>query len=257
MHEVSAKKGLGQHFLTDKNIARKIVESLQPGGFETLIEIGPGTGVLTEHLLRLHKNKFLAIELDNESIAYLNRNFPDDTDKFIFADFLKYPLKDLPSPIAVIGNFPYYISSQIFFRTMEYRDKVNQVVCMIQKEVAERIAEPPGSKKYGILSVLLQAYFHIEYLFTVHEHCFSPAPKVKSAVIRLIRNDREEVDCDPDLFFKVVKTSFNQRRKVIRNSLKSLYKNLPVDSPILSQRPEQLDVSQFIELTKLIGQLNS
>ena len=256
MHEVSAKKSLGQHFLADRNIARKIVESLLPGNYETLVEIGPGTGVLTRHLLQIQDKAFLAVELDKEAFEFLNRTFTEHASRFVLADFLKYPLDQLKLPVALIGNFPYYISSQIFFKALEHRDKVTQIVCMIQKEVAERIAEPPGSKKYGILSVLLQAYFNIDYLFTVHERCFSPAPKVKSAVIRLVRNDRSEVDCNPDLFFKVIKASFNQRRKVIRNSLKSVFDHMPEDSSLLSLRPEQLNIEQFIELTRQLEALN-
>ena len=257
MQRVTAKKGLGQHFLIDKNIARKIVDSLLPGEFNTLIEIGPGTGVLTGSLLEKYPMNFLAIELDKESIEFLNHTFPDYTDKFIFGDFLKFPLSQFNVPIAIIGNFPYNISSQIFFRTLENRTSVNQIVCMIQKEVAERIASKCGNKTYGILSVLLQAYFKIEYLFTVNEKCFVPPPNVKSAVVRLTRNSTKEIDCDPDLFFKVVKTTFNYRRKVISNSLKSSFANIPVNSELLLKRPEQLNVEQFIELTKLVKKANS
>jgi 16S rRNA (adenine1518-N6/adenine1519-N6)-dimethyltransferase len=256
MQKVGAKKGLGQHFLTDNNIARKIVDSLKGDDYKTLIEIGPGTGVLTDIILNRDLQGYSAVELDKESVDYLLNHYPDHQERFIFADFLKYPLEDHAAPVALIGNLPYFISSQIFFRALEYRDAVSQMVFMIQKEVAERIASPPGNKRYGILSVLLQAYYDIEYLFTVHEHCFSPAPKVKSAVIRLKRNDRSRLKCDHADFHRVVKASFNQRRKTIRNSLKSIFLNLPTESGLLSMRPEQLTVDQFAELTRLIRKLN-
>jgi 16S rRNA (adenine1518-N6/adenine1519-N6)-dimethyltransferase len=255
MSGIRAKKGLGQHFLTDTNMALRIVNSLQKEKYHSLLEVGPGKGILTRYLLEREK-EFIAVELDKESVDYLTENFPDHKAKFIFSDFLKFSLDEMKLPVAVIGNFPYFISSQILFKILDNREKVNQVVCMLQKEVAERIASPPGSKTYGILSVLLQAYYGIEYLFTVHEHCFSPAPKVKSAVVRLIRNSRKELDCNPDLFVRVVKVSFNQRRKMIRNSLKSIFINLPVESELLTNRPEQLSVDQFVELTNLIDRLN-
>lgn len=256
MQKVGAKKGLGQHFLTDQNIAKKIVDSLDSREVHTLIEIGPGTGVLTRSLMELNVPDFFAIELDKESVEYLHSNYPDHAKQILFADFLKHPLDDYHAPIALIGNLPYYISSQIFFRALEYRDTVGSMVFMIQKEVAERIAAPPGNKTYGILSVLLQAYYDIEYLFTVHEHCFSPAPRVKSAVIRLKRNGRESLSCDHVDFHKVVKATFNQRRKTIRNSLKRIFLNLPLDSELLTKRPEQLSVDQFAELTSLLRKLN-
>jgi 16S rRNA (adenine1518-N6/adenine1519-N6)-dimethyltransferase len=256
MQKVSAKKSLGQHFLVDKNVARKIAESLQPGNFNTLIEVGPGKGALTEFLIKKDDSIFLAVELDIEAIDYLNKIHPEHANNFVHADFLKFPVNDLKAPIAIIGNLPYYISSQILFKVLENRDVVNQVVCMIQKEVAERIATGPGSKKYGILSVFLQAYYQIEYLFTVNEKCFAPPPKVKSAVIRLVRNSRQELDCDPVIFFKVVKAAFNQRRKVIRNSLRNVFENLPLDSDLLTKRPEQLSVEQFQELVLQIVNIN-
>jgi 16S rRNA (adenine1518-N6/adenine1519-N6)-dimethyltransferase len=254
MQQVNAKKGLGQHFLTDKNIARKIVDSIQPDSYATLIEVGPGTGVLTQHLL--NTPNFKAIELDQESIDYLNKTYPEHTDQFIHADFLRHPVDQYPSPIAIIGNFPYYISSQILFKVLENRSLVNQVVCMIQKEVAERIAAKHGNKTYGIMSVLLQAYYQIEYLFTVHENCFSPPPKVKSAVIRLRRNNTAELNCNPELFFKIVKTTFNQRRKMIRNSLQQNFEHIPEGHELMQKRPEQLTVEQFVELTNLVGSIN-
>lgn len=257
MSRVHAKKGLGQHFLIDKNIALKIVDGLKWGDFSTLVEVGPGTGVLTEHLLKRDVQKMIAVELDQEALDHLYRKFPDHKDKFIFHDFLKFSLDDLQTPIALLGNLPYYISSQILFKVWENKHRITQVVCMVQKEVAERIVSPPGSKCYGILSVLLQAFYNIEYLFTVHEHCFSPAPRVKSGVIRLIRNDVEELPCRSELFKSVVKSSFNQRRKIIRNSLKSIFLYLPRESGMLSMRPEQLSVEQFIELASDIEKLNT
>lgn len=256
MRKVGAKKGLGQHFLTDKNIARKIADSILPGDFNSLIEIGPGTGMLTQFILEKKFPGFTAVELDKESIDFLHDRYYDQKEKFIFGDFLKYPLDKYEPPIALIGNLPYFISSQIFFRALDYRSVVNQMIFMIQKEVAERIASPPGNKTYGILSVLLQAYYNIEYLFTVHPHCFSPAPKVKSAVIRLMRNNTDSLPCNHTSLHKVVKASFNQRRKTIKNSLRSIFLNLPAESELLLKRPEQLSVDQFVELTCIIEKLN-
>lgn len=184
MQHVRAKKSLGQHFLADKNIARKIVAGIVPGNFSSLIEIGPGMGVLTGYLFEIYPENFTAVEIDKESVNYLKAHFPQHTEKIIHEDFLKYPLQKHKPPIALIGNLPYFISSQVFFRILEYREQVSQIVCMVQKEVAERITAGPGSKTYGILSVLLQAFYRIEYLFTVNETCFIPPPKVKSAVIR-------------------------------------------------------------------------
>lgn len=250
MQHIKAKKSLGQHFLTDNNIALKIVQSLTADPSHTILEIGPGTGALTRFLLPDKKN-FHAIEIDDESIQFLKKEFPEH-DFIIKGDILKTDLSKFASPVSLIGNFPYYISSQIFFRFLEFRDSIDEVVCMIQKEVAERIASPPGNKTYGILSVLLQTYFNLEYLFTVHEHCFSPPPKVKSAVIRLTRNERKELPCDFKLFKMVIKQSFNQRRKTLRNSLKNICLNLDKNSEIFSKRPEQLSIEDFIELTQLI-----
>lgn len=252
MHRVRPKKSLGQHFLTDKNIAQKITEALSLNSCSSIIEIGPGTGVLTQYLVNFDL-PFFAVEIDRESIEFLKNEYPGKT-FIIEGDFLKTDLSDFPKPIGIIGNFPYYISSQIFFRALEYKNDISEIVCMIQKEVAERIASPPGNKTYGILSVFLQAYFDIEYLFTVHEHCFSPAPKVKSGVIKLKRNSREKLDCDEKLFFSVVKQSFNQRRKTLRNSLKSLNANLDSTQEILNRRPEQLSVEEFVLLTNIVQQ---
>ncbi len=256
MKGIGAKKGLGQHFLIDKNIARKVVDSIIPGNYSSLIEIGPGTGVLTQYILEKDIPDFTAVELDKESFDYLNIHFPDHRSKFVLGNFLQYPLEQHNIPLALIGNLPYFISSPIFFRVLNHHDLVAQMVCMIQKEVAERITAQPGNKTYGILSVLLQAYYDIKYLFTVHENCFIPPPKVKSAVIRLMRNNRKKLNCRPEMFQKIVKATFNQRRKMIRNSLKSIFLNLPIQSELLLKRPEQLTVEQFIELTQNIDSLN-
>lgn len=250
---VRAKKHLGQHFLNDENIAKKIVEAVTSKDKTTpLIEIGPGTGVLTKYLIN-DLDKFYALDIDTESVAYLKEQFPARKEQILFSDFLKTDLLSLcGNKFNVIGNFPYNISSQIMFRVLEHRNNVEIVVGMFQKEVAQRIAEKPGTKTYGILSVLLQAFYSIEYLFTVHQNVFSPPPKVKSAVIRLIRNDIKQLDCNEELFFKVIKTTFNQRRKQIRNSIRPLFANKEVSHPLFEKRPEQLSVAQFVELTKFV-----
>ena len=250
---VRAKKHLGQHFLNDQNIAERIVESLLREDLPVL-EVGPGTGVLTRLLLR-GSRPVRFVEIDAEAAAYLSDTFPDIRGRLIQGDFLSLPLRDIFStPFSIIGNFPYNISSQIFFRVLEHRDLIPEVVCMIQKEVAERIAAPPGSKTYGILSVLLQAYYDIEYLFTVDEQQFDPPPAVQSAVIRLVRNDVKALGCNEQLFKQVVKTGFNQRRKTLRNSLKVLIgKDCPFhDRAVFDKRPEQLSVQEFIDLTNLV-----
>lgn len=250
---IRPKKHLGQHFLKDDNIARKIVASLQSPVLP-ILEVGPGMGVLTKHLLELEGRACYFIDTDLESIDYLNQNYPGNKDKFIHSDFLKLnPSKLFPDQFSIIGNFPYNISSQILFRVLENRQQVQEVVGMIQKEVAERLAAGPGSKTYGILSVLLQAYYRIEYLFTVNETVFYPPPKVKSAVIRLTRNDRERLDCDETLFFKVVKTAFNQRRKTLRNSLKTFYIDYERGNllHLAGKRAEELSVEDFVQLTRL------
>ena len=249
MH-VRPKKALGQHFLKDNTIARKIVDALSADHLPVL-EVGPGTGVLTQFLLERPETDLRAIEIDEEAIYYLLTHFPKLNGRLIQADFLKIDLCSLfTSPFRLIGNFPYNISSQIFFKVLDYRDQIPVVVGMLQKEVAERIASPPGSKAYGILSVLLQTWYEIEYLFTVPENVFVPQPKVKSAVIRLTRNSRRVLPCSEFLFKQIVKATFNQRRKTIRNSIKQLTRsiNLP-EHPFLAFRPEQLGVEQFIELT--------
>jgi len=246
---VRPKKHLGQHFLTDPSIAGRIVDALNTRKEDAVLEIGPGTGVLTG-LLQEKEIDLLLVEIDSESIAYLKMHWPELKDRIIEEDFLTLDLKArLPASFHIIGNFPYNISSQIFFRVLEHRQQVSSVVCMIQKEVADRIASPAGSKEYGILSVLLQTYFHIDRLFTVKPGSFFPPPKVSSGVIRLTRNQRQELPCDEKLFIRVVKAVFNQRRKMIRNSIKTILLNLDSDFELLSLRPEQLDVSGFIQLT--------
>ncbi|WP_163718366.1 16S rRNA (adenine(1518)-N(6)/adenine(1519)-N(6))-dimethyltransferase RsmA [Mangrovibacterium lignilyticum] len=254
MTTVRAKKNLGQHFLKDQNIARKIVDSLQNEQIPDVLEIGPGMGVLTQYLLSKENYKTTVVEIDHESVDYLKKHFPQLEDRIISKDFLKMKLEDyFTDKFAVIGNFPYNISSQIFFKVLDYKNQIPEVVGMIQKEVAERLATGPGSKTYGILSVFLQAFYDIEYLFTVHEQVFSPPPKVKSAVIRLTRNEREKLDCNEKLFFTVVKTAFNQRRKTMRNSLKQMITDDTIKTnEIFNLRPEQLSVTEFENLTRLI-----
>jgi 16S rRNA (adenine1518-N6/adenine1519-N6)-dimethyltransferase len=249
MNRVRAKKKLGQHFLKDGNIARKIAGSMEVIGYDSVLEIGPGMGILTEILLERKFADFRVVEIDNESIVYLKSHFPD-LKHIIEGDFLQLDLDEwFPSEMGIIGNFPYNISTQILFRVLKYRYKVLEVTGMFQKEVAERISAGPGSKTYGILSVLLQAFYDIEYLFTVSENVFSPPPKVKSAVIRLARNNTKNLDCNENLFFSVVKASFNQRRKTLRNSIRAVFELSTEDNPILKLRPEQLSVDQFISLT--------
>lgn len=250
MEPVRAKKRLGQHFLKDENIARKITDSLNLP-CEALLEIGPGTGVLTKYLLELPVNKFLAIDVDRDAVPYLKKTFPEAADNFIEGDFLRIPVDQLfDGPFSVIGNFPYNISSQILFRVLDYRNQIPEVVGMFQKEVAERIAAPPGSKTYGIMSVLLQAWYDIEYLFTVGAEVFVPPPKVESAVIRLKRNQVQSLGCDEKLFVNIVKTAFNQRRKTLRNALKS-YRFSPDDAleELLTKRAERLGVEEFVFIT--------
>ena len=251
--EVRPKKALGQHFLTDQNIARKIVEQLSPD-LETVVEVGAGMGVLTQYLIEEIPNKFHVIEIDRESIEYLQVHFPTLGDRLVQGDFLKANLSEYGQRnLGIIGNFPYNISSQIFFHVLQYKDQVVEVVGMVQKEMAERMAAKEGSKTYGILSVLMQAWYHIEYCFTVHENVFSPPPKVKSAVIKMRRNDVTELGCDEHLFVQVVKQAFNQRRKTLRNSLRPMLRPDLIENEVFNQRPEQLSVQAFIDLTNLIG----
>lgn len=259
MNTVRAKKHLGQHFLRDENIARKIAESLvHTSEYKQVLEIGPGMGVLTKYLLERKEFETYVAEIDRESVDYLQQHYPSLAPRIISGDFLQMDLEKLfDSSFAVIGNFPYNISSQILFKVLDYRDKVPEVVGMFQKEVAERTAARHGNKTYGILSVLLQAFYDIEYLFTVHENVFSPPPKVKSAVIRLRRNQTKELGCDEKLFFKVVKAGFNQRRKTLRNSLRG-FSFLPEDLQhrYFTLRAEQLTVADFVALTNMV-QLHS
>jgi 16S rRNA (adenine1518-N6/adenine1519-N6)-dimethyltransferase len=252
---VRPKKFLGQHFLKDQNIASKIVEAVNLGpGKNRVLEIGPGTGVLTQ-FLSVNKNVELRlVEIDYESVSFLKSHFPELRDQIVEGDFLELPTKDLfVDDFIIVGNFPYNISSQIFFKVLELRHQVTQVVCMLQKEVAERIAEKEGSKTYGILSVLLQAYYDIEFLFKVPPGVFHPPPKVMSAVIRLTRNKTQRLACDETLFKKVVKQAFQNRRKTLRNALKPLTLSASIYAlPLMDKRAEQLTVDQFISLTKLI-----
>jgi len=255
MSYVRPKKSLGQHFLKDQNIARKIVGALDHCSQKTVLEIGPGTGVLTSVLLADQKFVVHAIEVDTEAFEFLKINFPQLENRLMLADFLKINIRDFfTEPLTIIGNFPYNISSQIFFKVLENRDLVLDVVCMIQKEVADRIKASHGNKTYGIRSVFLQAFYDIDYLFTVGPNVFNPPPKVNSAVIHLKRNSRTELGCNEELFFKIVKLGFNQRRKTLRNSLKSILVNLPTDHEIFNKRPEQLSVDEFVFLTNMIGQ---
>ncbi len=251
MRLVKPKKALGQHFLKDLQIAKRIADTLSDYKNLPILEIGPGMGVLTQFLLEANHD-LTVVELDLESVAYLEQNFPALEGKILAEDFLRLDLSKLfAGQFCVIGNYPYNISSQIFFKVLDYKEHIPCCSGMIQKEVAERLAAGPGSKTYGILSVLLQAWYDIEYLFTVSETVFNPPPKVKSAVIRMTRNNRTELGCDQSLFKTVVKTSFNQRRKTLRNSMKPLLgKDCPDYAlPVFDKRPEQLSVEQFIELT--------
>ena len=249
--EVRAKKALGQHFLTDQSIAKGIVDALRG---EKVLEVGPGMGVLTQYLLPIRGKNLKAVEIDTESVAYLKSHFPELGENLVAGDFLKMNMGTLfDGEYSVIGNFPYNISSQIFFKILEHRDRIPEVVCMIQKEVAERIAEKPGTKTYGILSVFLQAWYDIEYLFTVGSGAFNPPPKVQSAVIRLTRNGRTSLGCDEKLFRMVVKTAFGQRRKTLRNSLKPIIAStgaaVDTTDPVFDLRPERLGVDDFVALT--------
>lgn len=253
MGRVQPKKSLGQHFLKDKAIASKIAGSLTGIGYSSVLEIGPGMGVLTGFLIGRGFSDFRVIEIDNESVHYLKSNFPE-LENIIRGDFLTLDVNECFSgQFAIIGNFPYNISTQIFFKALKHRDKVKEIAGMLQKEVAERICSGPGSRTYGILSVLLQAYYRPEYLFTVHENVFSPPPKVKSGVIRLIRNDVSQLDCDEVLFARVVKACFNQRRKTLRNSVRAAFDLEREDYPDFGLRPEQLSVERFVQLTRWIS----
>jgi len=256
---VRAKKQLGQHFLTDLSIAERIASSLKGDRAPDTLEVGPGMGVLTRFLLKRNDLRLHAAEIDPESVDYLREHLPEINQRLIFGDFLQMDLAEkFPEGVNIIGNFPYNISSQIFFRVLEFKDLVPEVVGMLQKEVAVRLAEPPGTKDYGILSVFLQAYYDIEYLFTVSEQVFDPPPKVKSGVIRVTRNNVKQLDCDEKLFYRVVKATFNQRRKTIRNSLRAGFPEIRDEHRFYSERPEQLSVADFVELTQWVeSQINN
>ena len=278
MH-VRPKKALGQHFLHDSTVAARIVEALlshwplpaaetgipdggpDTGSLRSVVEVGPGTGVLTTLLLQEPGLDYYAVELDTESVDYLHTLYPRLGNRLVSGDFLKLPAGTFPEQFALIGNFPYNISSQIFFRVLELKDRIPLVVGMLQKEVAERFCSPPGSRAYGILSVLLQTWYRAGYLFSVAPGAFTPPPKVQSGVIRLVRNDRTALDCPEDLYLKVIKTAFNQRRKMLSNSLKPLLADHFQDGSGISaidglhRRPEQLSVEDFIVLTQQIAAL--
>ncbi len=260
MQKVRAKKQLGQHFLKDESIAKRIVDSLDYVG--NVMEIGPGMGVLSKYLFEKESINLRMVEVDNESVEYLKMNYPSHASEVLYADFLRTEPDEIFGKFerfAVIGNFPYNISSQIFFRVLEYKERVPMVVGMLQKEVAERLASGPGSRDYGILSVFLQAYYDIEYLFSVDENVFDPPPKVKSGVIRLVRNNVEKLNCDEKLFRMVVKSTFGQRRKTVWNGLKSLGRDLTniQSENVMKKRPEQLNVDDFVGLTNKISSCES
>jgi 16S rRNA (adenine1518-N6/adenine1519-N6)-dimethyltransferase len=257
METVKAKKYLGQHFLKDLGICDKMAKRLSGhGGYTKILEIGPGMGALTRSLLQIDNVDVFVMEIDKESIGYLHDNFPELSQKnrIVHADFLTADLEALfgSEHFAVAGNFPYNISTQILFKILVHRNQIPEIIGMFQKEVAQRIAEGPGSKSYGILSVLLQAFYDIRYCFSVDEHKFIPPPKVKSGVIHLKRNSVNSLDCDEKLFTSVVKTAFNQRRKTLRNALKSMLQNVDSSPDIFNKRPEQLTVEEFIGVTRLI-----
>lgn len=252
---VKPKKFLGQHFLRDLGIASDIADTVDACPNLPVLEVGPGMGVLTQFLMKKDR-EVKVVELDFESVAYLKENFSALDGHIIEDDFLKLKLENIfeGKPFVLTGNYPYNISSQIFFKMLDYKDLIPCCTGMIQKEVAERIAAGPGSKTYGILSVLIQAWYKVEYLFTVHEHVFNPPPKVKSAVIRMTRNETTNLGCDEKLFKQIVKTTFNQRRKTLRNSIASILdKSHPLSAdPIFNKRPEQLSVQEFVELTNRV-----
>jgi len=253
--KIRAKKHLGQHFLKDLSIARSITDTLSGEGYSNIVEVGPGMGVLTQYLL---KKDFIThvIELDRESVSYLQAEYPQLSKRIYSADFLKLNLDSITDQsFALIGNFPYNISSQILFKALDYKNQIPEIIGMFQKEVAERVASSPGNKKYGIISVLLQAYYNIEYLFTVDEDVFDPPPKVKSGVIRLRRNDEKKLGCNEKFFKQVVKQAFSQRRKTLRNALKPLIGKSVSNDPILELRAERLSVKDFVYLTNQLERI--
>ena len=258
MNSVKPKKFLGQHFLTDLTIASNIADTVDACPDIPVLEVGPGTGVLTQFLMKKQR-ELKVVEIDRESVPYLQTHFPQLHDSIIEADFLRLNLSEIfdGKPFVLTGNYPYNISSQIFFHMLQYKDYIPCCTGMIQKEVAERLAASPGTKAYGVLSILIQAWYDVEYLFTVHEHVFNPPPKVKSAVIRMTRNNTASLGCNEQLFRRIVKTVFTMRRKMMRNGMKQI---LPKDSPlladeILNKRPEQLSIQDFIELTNRVEQV--
>ncbi len=254
MKRVTAKKRLGQHFLKDRSIAGRIASSLSGDGYNSVLEIGPGMGILSRFLLERNFDDYRVIEIDPELVDYLKANLPRLT-RIIQGDFLGLDLdREFNDPFAIIGNFPYNISSQIFFKVLTCRDKAVEVCGMLQKEVADRICSPPGSRTYGILSVLLQAYYNVEYLFHVPNTVFYPPPRVESAVVRLRRNYTKYLGCDEGLFFRVVRSCFNQRRKTLRNSVRSAFNLNNYDNPELIHRPEELSVERFVVLTNWIAE---
>lgn len=257
MKSVKPKKFLGQHFLKDLQVAQDIANTVDACPELPILEVGPGMGVLTQFLMTKER-PLKVVELDFESVAYLRENFPALGNNIIEQDFLKMDLTQLfeGKPFVLTGNYPYNISSQIFFKMLDYKELIPCCTGMIQKEVAERMAAGPGSKTYGILSVLIQAWYRVEYLFTVHEHVFNPPPKVKSAVIRMTRNETQELGCNEKLFKQIVKTTFNQRRKTLRNSISPILDktNPLMADPIFNKRPEQLSVQEFIDLTNRVEQ---
>ena len=257
--KVKAKKHLGQHFLKDPSICQRIAGDLKMAKSQNVLEVGPGTGALSKWLIADKRiQELYLMDVDEESITYLKMLYPERSSNILFEDFISFDLnKFLPGEsFNVVGNFPYNISSQILFRCLEFKDRIPEIVGMFQREVAQRIAKGPGSKQYGILSVFMQAYYDIEYLFTVDEDVFDPPPKVKSGVIRCTRNQRTSLPCDEKLFKRVVKTAFNQRRKTLRNSLKPLLIGLELPEKYSGERPEQCSVEDFILLTELIGRQN-
>lgn len=258
---VKPKKHLGQHFLKDLHAAEKVAKSLLGhGGYKQLLEIGPGTGILTQFLLQREGFDLKVVEIDRESIAYLKEHFPQLEGNLIEGDFLKMDLEEkFSGQFAIVGNFPYNISSQILFKALDHRDRVPEIVGMFQKEVADRVCADPGSKIYGIISVLLQAFYNTEYLFTVEPGAFNPPPKVRSAVIRLTRNKVESLKCDERNFIRLVKMAFNQRRKKLSNTLKQFphYEKMDTSSEIWSRRPEQISVEEFIQLTHQFDRLSN
>jgi len=251
---VHPKKHLGQHFLTDPSIAERIVKLLPEDKEKNVMEIGPGKGILTDYLIRGNIKKLIPVEIDSESVNYLIHKYPELKETIIGEDFLKMDESFFhEDDLHIIGNFPYNISSQILFRVLEQRQNIQSVVCMLQKEVAERIVAPPGSKTYGILSVLLQAYYDTRFRFNVKPGSFFPPPKVTSSVITLNRNETQTLGCDEKLFIRVVKTAFNQRRKTLRNSLKTILLTLGNENELLPKRPEQLSVEEFVSLTNFVA----